>query len=328
MAGYEFLYNKEANREKLDLYLHENFWEKSRDALFSDDIVVDLPSAPPGMPQHLDAFDYRQYRSWLERTVTHAESRVRETFGTPDPNVFWAVRDVKAQVNWGKQAGTFESRVICRVEFRHGKIRYIKNCWNPLQFLYAAGVEVPLFKMDLYDPRVDQYLKEHAPAAGGADVREELDESPAAVAKRTLDNLEALCRPDYWDAENTMTSYSPDCESVVWFLPPEMKESYPPELMDRVNAWSELSCPNIDFDEDGRYWATDDPHVYFCEYMCSGLVDWIGNNAPGGHYRNRYFYILRFDDLGRVKRSEEILNPINKFNSIGVSLPTFPYYFR
>ena len=60
--------------------------------------------------------------------------------------------------------------------------------------------------------------------------------------------------------------------------------------------------------------------------MCWGRVDWLGNNAPG-HYRNRYFYVLRFDDLGRIACCEEVLNPINKFNSIGVSIPSFPYYF-
>ena len=61
--------------------------------------------------------------------------------------------------------------------------------------------------------------------------------------------------------------------------------------------------------------------------MCWGEVDWVGNNAPGAHYRNRYFYVLRFDNAGRIACCEEVLNPINKFNSIGVSIPSFPYYF-
>jgi len=124
-----------------------------------------------------------------------------------------------------------------------------------------------------------------------------------------------------------MATFSPIHDSNVWFLPPEMCETYPPEMMERVEAWTVMSCKKIDFDEAGRYWATDDPSVYFAEYMCWGDVDWIGNNAPGGHYRNRYFYVLRFDEAGRIACCEEVLNPINKFNSIGVSIPSFPYYF-
>ena len=72
---YEFKYTKELNRKKLDTYLTENFWEAAYDDLFSPDIVVDIPSAPPGMPQHLDAFDFAQYRGWLRRTVTNADRK-------------------------------------------------------------------------------------------------------------------------------------------------------------------------------------------------------------------------------------------------------------
>ena len=33
------------------------------------------------------------------------------------------------------------------------------------------------------------------------------------------------------------------------------------------------------------------------------------------------------DGRGRIAYCEEVLNPINKFNSIDVSIPSFPYYF-
>ncbi len=86
--AYDFKYNKAANRKKFDTYLTENFWEAQYDDLFSESIIVDIPSAPPGMPQHMDALDFRQYREWLARTVTNATSVVQEAYGTPDPNVF------------------------------------------------------------------------------------------------------------------------------------------------------------------------------------------------------------------------------------------------
>ena len=325
--AYEFKYTKELNRAKFDTYMTANFWEPQYDDLFSEDIVVDIPSAPPGMPQHMDAFDYKQYRSWLARTVSSPTSVVQEAYGTPDPNVFWGIRDVAADVDWGREPGRFDSKIFCRVEFKRGKIVYIKIAWNPLHFLYAVHADVPTFYMDLYDPRIEAALG-HGEEAHAQQDETNLDASPEAVAKRIQDNLNSFRRPNYWDAVSQMASFAPGYDSKVWFLPPEMKEFYPPEMMERVETWSLLSCPQIDFDEAGQYWETDDPHVYFCEYMCTGVVDWIGNNAPGANYRNRYFYVLRFDDLGRITGCEEVLNPINKFNSIGISIPTFPYYFK
>jgi ketosteroid isomerase-like protein len=278
------------------------------------------------MPQHLDAFDARQYRQWLDRTVSNYTSVVKEAYGTPNPDQFWAVRTVDCDVKWSKKPGHFRSMIFSRIEFRDGKLAYIKNCWNPLAFLYAIGADVPIFRMDMTDPRVDAFLAQQpAPEEGAAE--KPLDLSPEAIQKRIQDNLDAFRCGDYFDALTNKATFAPNHESHVWFLPPEMKEEYPPEMMERVEAWTSVSCPKIDFDESGVYFPTDDPQVYFCEYMCWGDVDWVGNNAPGGHYRNRYFYILRFDEAGRIRDCEEVLNPINKFNSIGVSIPSFPYYF-
>lgn len=316
---------KEANRGIVNTYLTGEYWKPEHKALFADDFVLDLPSAPPGMPQHMDAFDARQYREWLCRTVSNYTSEVHEVYGTPDPDLFWAVRTVECDVKWGREPGHFSSRIFSRIELREGKLSYIKNNWNPLAFLNAIHADIPIFRMDMDDPRVDAFIREKSgqPAPEPAP----LDMSPDAIRQRIQRNLDAFRCGDYFYALANIATFAPDYDSKVWFLPPEMKESYPPEMMERVEAWTAVSCPKIDFDEAGQYWATDDPHVYFCEYMCWGDVDWVGNNAPGAHYRNRYFYVLRFDDAGRIACCEEVLNPINKFNSIGVSIPSFPYYF-
>lgn len=324
---YEFKETKESNKKTVYTFLTEPFWEEKYDILFSPDIVVDLPSAPPGMPQHLDAYDFSEYRSWLARTISNTSSIIQEYYGTPDPEVFWAIRDVSADVKWSRQPGKFSSKIFTRIEMKRGQIIYIKQQWNPLHFLYAIGADIPVFHMDLYNEKVENYLKSHSEPPQSASPEVKADSSPEAIEKRIQKNLNAFRCKDYWYALSNLAEYSPDFESKVWFLPPEMKESYPKDMMARVEAWTALSCPVIQFDEAGKYWATDDPHVYFAEYMCHGITDWVGNNAPNAHYRNRYFYVLRFDGLGRIRVCEEVLNPVNKFNSICVSLPTFPYYY-
>ena len=68
---------KEANRSVVDIYLTKEYWKPEYQDLFAKDFVLDLPSAPPGMPQHMDAFDARQYREWLLRTVSGYTSEVQ-----------------------------------------------------------------------------------------------------------------------------------------------------------------------------------------------------------------------------------------------------------
>ena len=318
---------KEQNRALVERFATQAFWLPELSAeLFTEAPTMDFPSAPPGMPQSMDTFDTRMYLKWLGRTVSNYRSEIAELYGTPDPDVFWLVRDVRADEHWSWEPGRFESRMFSRVELEQGKIRYVKTVWNPLKFLEAANLDVPIFRMDLKDERIVFYLSYDADGEPYEIPTPSKD--PEAVKRRIHDNLDLHRQSDYFSAGVDMASTAPNADSIVWFLPPEMRESYSPQEMPYVEGWTAASCHSLDFAPEGRWWETDDPSVYFAEFMCDGLVDWIGNNTTGAHYRNRYFYILRFDEYGRVTCTEEILNPINKFNSIGVSLPTFPYYFR
>ena len=317
--------SKILNREIVKKAVTSRFWESQPRELFASDFHIEFPNAAPGIPQVMDEFEVSVFFRWLGQTVRSWEVDLELLLGTPDPEVFWAVSTVKADVFWGGQDGRLETKRFGRYELREGKIVFLSELTDPLKWLQAAGRELPIFRMDLYHPKIEEAL-----GAGAGDPHaapEDLDPSPDAVSARIAGSLSAFMSGDYWQAVSTLASYQPGFESRVWFLPPEMKESYPPELMDRVEVWSVLSCPVIEFDRQGRVWETDDPHVYFGEYRCCGITDWLGNNTPNSRYRNRYFYLLHFNDLGQITRCEEILNPVNKYNSINVSLPTFPYYF-
>ncbi len=318
---------KEQNRTLAARYAAEAFWlPELAEELFADGATMDFPNAPPGMPQSMDAFDTRLYLRYLGRTVSDYHSEPVSLYGTPDPDVFWLIREVSADVHWGWEPGTFKSRIFTRLELHEGKIRYLRSMWNPLSFLKAANLEIPIFRMDLADARIMAQLAYEADGEPYEIPTPTHD--PQAAQRRILSNLELHRQADYFQAGVDMSFTAPDAQSVVWFLPPEMRESYTEQELPYVNGWTAVSCHTLDFAPEGRWWQTDDPHVYFAEFMCDGLVDWVGNHTTGAHYRNRYFYILHFDEYGRVTRTEEVLNPINKFNSIGVSLPTFPYYFR
>lgn len=315
---------KQQNRETAEKMLCSKFWLPEYDGLFSEDFSILYPSAPPGMPQYMDAFDASLFKKWLCRTVKTWDVSVEELHGTPDPDMLWAVGVVKAGVHWGGREGSFESKLIMRITFKNAKIHHLKIMLNPLKFLEAAGIPYPVFKMDLFHPEVDKFLSTK-PEAESETAPAELDMSKAAISARIENNLNAYRSGDYFIAVRENATYSPDLKTFVWFLPPEMTNNYPPELMPRVHAWTELSCISLEFDKSGRIYPTDDPLIYFAEFSCTGETNWLGNNCMG-HYRNNYFYILRFDDAGRILVLEEFLNPVNKYNSINVSIPSFPYY--
>ena len=318
--------SKILNREIVRKAVTGRFWELEPGSVFAPDFRIEFPNAAPGIPQVLDEFEVTHYFLWLKETVKSWEVELHELYGTPDPDVFWAVSTVKAEVHWGGQDGHFETRRFARYELKDGKIRLLFELSNPLRWLEAAGREIPIFRMDLNHPKVDAALAERQKAKHlSGNVAQDMSED--AIRARIAGSVSAFMSGDYWKAVMEIASYAPGYDAKVWFLPPEMKEFYPPEALERVELWSQLSCPYIEFDRMGKVWETDDPHVYFGEYRCFGITDWLGNNTPNSRYRNRYVYVLRFDDAGQICGCEEILNPINKYNSVNISVPSFPYYF-
>ena len=71
----------------------------------------------------------------------------------------------------------------------------------------------------------------------------------------------------------------------MWCLPPEMDSNatYSPTELERVDAWSVLSCPEIDFQPCGLSYKANDADIYFGEYYSR----WLGNGV-NGRYRNQY----------------------------------------
>ena len=302
------------------------YWEPAFDGLFSDRFVIDFINAAPGIPQHMDAFGVMVWKDWLRRTVNAWDVTLQELHHTPESHRYWAVGLIHAEVFWGGRDGVLDTKFIMEIVIRDGKVVYLKQMMDPLQFLKAAGREVPVFKMDLYDPEVEEFLQnapsEEAAPSGDA----ELDTSSEAIAARKLSNLRAFTMGDYATECGAALTLAPGFENAVYFLPPEMKDYYPPEMIPRVEAWTVLSCPQLTFPKLGRYFPTEDPYLFFAEYATYGSTRWIGNHAEG-HYQNYYFYLLRLDEYGRMTHWEEYLNSVNKFNSINVSIPSFPYYF-
>ena len=49
------------------------YWEKQYAELFAPDCALDVPNAPPGMPQHFSPIERPIHFDWLERTTKNWE---------------------------------------------------------------------------------------------------------------------------------------------------------------------------------------------------------------------------------------------------------------
>ena len=311
--------------ERAMKFATEPYWRPEWEDLLHEGITIDFPNAPPGMPQHFEDFGMFVYKLWMNRTVRSWNVEIERFHETPGEDMFWAVGQIHAEVRWGGKDSLLETKFIMRIRMKDGKVFHVKQMMDPLKFLAAAGREVPIFRMDLNHEKIDEFLKQETEDAITGQLGE-LDMSPEAIEERRFNNLRAFTGGDYYAEVPKLLTMAPDAANGVFFLPPEMKSEYPPEMIPRVEAWTHLSCPVLSFYHNGAWYPTEDPNLFFAEYSCYGDSEWLGNGVSG-HYQNSYFYLIRLDDAGRMCYWEEYLNTINKFNSINVSIPSFPYFF-
>jgi ketosteroid isomerase-like protein len=313
---------KKQNYDLVKRMITSQYWLPENRDMFSGNFTLELPNAPPGMPQYFNPLDFMLYMDWLSRTVkTWKVNPGYEIYGTKNENLFWVVRECSGDVHWAGVDGRFESRMVSRITTEKGKIKQMKELSNPLSFLKAIGAEVPIFHVEMDYEEIkkikDEAAKNEKPAVP-------MDNSPEAVAKRLSNNLAIYKGSDY-SAETDMQTLAENCEWRVWFLPPEMKAAYYGDEKIGIDIWTTRSVISYKYMPDAVIYETDDPSIYFIECGGFGIAEWQGNNVRG-LYRNRYVMFVQFEN-GALIKHHEYLNPINKFNSINKSIPSFPYYF-
>lgn len=309
------------NYAAVERMMTSQWWLKENDDLFTDDLTLEFPYAPPGMAQNLCHGQTLAHRYWLSRTVKSWNVRDMKLYGPRDPfgDKFIVIRYAGGDVSWGGTDGSFESRHISLITVKNGKISHMKEWFNPIKYLEGANVELPKFEQEFDYEKAAKSL-ENQPT------RPEYDMSEAAIAQRAYDNIQSFVDKNFFEAVKRRT-YSEDYRHAIWNAPPNMKEEYAPEEYHVFDTWIEESLTKEWFGHpDIIAYATDDPHVYFFESGGYGIAEWKGNGIIGG-YGNRYMKYLELDDAGFIKRYDETLNPIGKMNSINKPLPAFPYMF-
>ncbi len=329
------------------------FWNmKIFSRYFADDFTMDIPSAPPGMPNYYSTWEAERCFEWLNRSVRSWDCEVRKFYTTPNnADLFWAVCHGEGDVFWNERDGHWSTDYYLKIVFDNGKVSYMSWRFDTYTMLLAAGKKMPrsyvdipenspfltgdedpALAIDLDAPKIDDYLSEHRYGYQREEAAQspEPDMSPEAVRRRRGINLQQfVCgveREKYRAAETCSEEYrNGTVFSHTTKLPP-MDEEREKDISERVWGWGKVCSPWMYRDPRGKIYETDDPNVYFVEMNCHGPGAWSPRLSVPGHYKQDYLLYLRFDDAGRVVTYTEILNPVNIRSSIALDIPNFPYY--
>ena len=316
-----------ADKKSWDTYnflVNDCYWKEEYSNLFDGRCTLEMPFAPPGMPQYFSAVERPVHFEWLRRTTSDWEFFEVEPYGAPeDTDIFWLMRKGRCLASWGgKEKQPFYSRYIIKMEIHEGKILALKELSDPIAYLKSSGRKVPTFPQEL-DPEAVE--RERPMIKAKRSMKFECNDPEDVCMTRKQKSLNALryhrIDPEY---ASDMPE-APNIDGFLFFAPPGMDEYSTPHRQPGHLDWLDRSEVDSSYSSNEfPVYATADPDVYFDETCYHGLVHWPG--APMGYYRNVYVDRIVFDH-GYISEYSEALNPINKFNSINVSLPTFPYYF-
>lgn len=301
---------KETNLRAVQYFSETLFWLPEHRGMYASNFTFEFPFAPPGWLQKLNVGETVTHFDWLSRTIrswSWAESKV---YATNYPDKFWIMRQGKGEVSWAGREGNYDGRFLTLLTVNDGKITHIRDYFDSIAMYRAIGVKLPVFKYG-------------APAAESMPDREpvpDLSGDEEAVCRQLKDTLSKFVAMDFWeDAEINAN----DIVHELPFAPDDMPKRYEGKAYDALNAWISGNCLEWKTYPGTILYVTDEEGVFFIESGGTGYMSWTGVK---GHYQQRELSFLRTEQ-GYVKEFHEYFNMTNKFNSINVSIPTFPYLY-
>lgn len=329
---------KERNRAIAYKIASEAFFKANLfTAYYDKDFTMDIPTAPPGMPNHYTTWEAECCFTWLNRTVRKWDVSLSEFYGSENPDLFWAIGDCDADVHWGDHDGHFASMFALKIILsEEGKVRYLSWRSDPSEMLVAAGRERPPFDVEkaLTQEEVKNYKWFHSLV----NLKQEsipypLGNHPEEIKERIQIILDqhscGVDRERYRKLPRNEKAF----KGNGCMVPKQQTEAaikHKDEIVGGINAvfaWVKQSSPWMYRDPRNIVYATDDPHVYFAEMNCHGPGCWCGIEGKTGHYHQDYLVYIRVDDQGYLTSWYEILNNVNILNASNVNMGSFPYYY-
>jgi len=304
---------------------------------YAADFTMDIPTAPPGMPNHYDTWEAETCFTWLNRTVRKWNVTLKEFYGSKDHDgLFWAIGEIDADVHWGDHDGRFASMSVLKIVVsQEGKVEYLSWRADPSEMLVAAGRKRPEFDVETAITKLD--MNQYQWFRSLVHFDKEPVEYPAGNSKQDKESrIQMIIDQHSCGVDRERYRKLPRREEFKGggiFIPKQQLEATERHIdektggINRVFAWVKVSSPWMYRDPRNRVYATDDPHVYFAEMNCHGPGCWYGIEGKTGHYHQNYLVYMRVDDEGYLTSWYEILNNINILNASNISMESFPYYY-
>lgn len=294
-------------------FLTVPYWQPEHADLFAENIVVDLPYAPPGMPQHLIPFEFKIYCHWLRETLRDWENTAEPAIiPTTDPELFWAIRWGTGKSHWAKRDGTYTAELVYRIELRDGKIQSFREYANPIAFYEAIDVVLPNFNY-LLDCAAEAECVRMGPGQAS-------HFTPGENLKRAVANF---ADPINGHDEDPEPIYADDLVEVTPFAPKDMLEAWEGKAFDIQTEWMFRTVPEWNVIDQAPFYQSTDPNVIVVESYGYGRIAWSNKE---GHYTQRELQIVHLDQQGKIDHFRVYFNPVCKFHSMNQSIPSFPYF--
>ena len=295
-------------------FAESEFWKPEFDDLFAPDIKVEFPHAVPGMPGYMIPYEFNEvFRYWLCQTVKNHKMVYEPCIiPTTDPNLFWLIRWIEADVYWAKRDGKFSCEFADRLVVKDGRIQELREYANPVAFYNAIDVVLPNFNF------LQDIVKE-API-----VRMEAGQKSHFTHEENVRRAVAnFANPINGHDDDPESIYANNLLEVCPFVPRDMPETYHNEEFDVQTEWMFRCCPEWETIDKVPFYQSTDPNVIIVESYGRGRMTWSNHD---GHYTQRELQIVHLDDEGKVDHFRVYFNSMNKFFSMNQLIPAFPYY--
>lgn len=295
-------------------FVTEPFWEDEADVLFADDVSVELPHAVPGFPQYfMNPYEFHGFRDWLKQTVSHPDQVMEPCIiPTTDPNLFWAIRFVKADVHWALRDGKFECEIVSRIILKDGKISHLRDYANPMSFYRAIGIVLPNFNYLQDIVSEAENVRMHEGASSHFTYEENV--------QRAINNF---ANPIDGHDDDPESIYAHDLVEINPFVPHDMPEYYSGKDFDIQTEWMFRNVKEWNTPKKVPFYQSVDPNIFIVESYGFGHMTW--SNCDG-HYTQRELQIVHLNDEGKIDHFRVYFNCLNKFYSMNQMIPAFPYY--
>ena len=147
---------------------------------------------------------------------------------------------------------------------------------------------------------------------------------PKELEENTLAAIKSFVCVDFWEGDPTTQIYADEFIHGLPFTPPDMPRFYNLREYDALNVWLQENTKTWDVYPGTILYETDSPGEYIIESGGSGITTWSG--IEKGFYQNRHVSYLKVEN-GYAVRYDEYFDPLKKFNSINISIPSFPYLY-